>query len=399
MENKPFYIDSSVGLCKSYADLLRDAAAMRNIPNTYWSVEIYDIFTVLIAAICNDAEIALTQDSSIKSVDESVSLHAFTELSKLQSKITNSHCKIGMVTSGTTGRAKSISHSITTLTRSVRFGDRHREDIWGLAFQPTSFAGLQVFFQAICNGNTMVRLAGLDASVIHDAIERHAVTHISATPTMMRLMCSDGAVHAGVHQITTGGEVADKSLIRQIKSTFPNAAYGNIYASTECGTLLHSHGDAFMVPENLADRIKVIDGELAVHKSLLADSMKLETRDGFFATGDCVEVVANEPLTLRFTSRRGDWINVGGCKVNPHEVERMLVSMDGISDARVFGRKNSVTGNIVCCEIVRARGETISTADIRRCLEKMAASYMVPRIFEFVDVIGKTSTGKKSRSE
>ena len=123
----------------------------------------------MIAAICNDAEIALTQDSSIKSVDESVSLHAFTELSKLQSKITNSQCKIGMVTSGTTGRAKSISHSIQTLTRSVRFGDRHREDIWGLAFQPTSFAGLQVFFQAICNGNTIVRLAGLDASVVHDA--------------------------------------------------------------------------------------------------------------------------------------------------------------------------------------------------------------------------------------
>ena len=359
---------------------------------------------MLIAAVCCNAELALSQDCV------SDSEHSGTKLQKVASRlnlglsdiadtISLSTCKIGVFTSGTTGRPKLVQHRMETLIRSVRTGDRHQSDVWGLTYHPASFAGLQVFFQAVCNLNPLVRLTALDASAVHEAIHQQKVTHISATPTWMRLVCSDGVVHEDVRQITTGGEIAEHSLIDQVETTFPNATFRNIYASTETGSLFISDGDSFQVPENLADRIKVTDGLLVIHRSLLAESLRSEGQDEFFVTGDCVEVLSSEPLTLRFTARKNDWINVGGYKVNPYEIEQLLIAIDGIADARVFGRKNSVTGNIVCCEIVRSTKVEVTIADIRKRLEQFVAAYKIPRIVDFVDSIVRTQSGKKHRAE
>ena len=386
MENKLFYVDSSIGLRRSYDDLLQDAALITQIPNAYWSKNIYDLLTVLVAAICNDASLALTPNDSMEIQGvQRISSSSITGLSKLQSKITNSCCRLGVFTSGSTGRPKLIEHSIETLTRFVRRSDKHRDDIWGLVYHPSSFAGLQVFFQAIFNGNPLVRLLGLDAPSIHHAIECQGVTHISSTPTMMRLLCSDEVVHRRVRYITTGGEITERSLISRVQLTFPNARFRNIYASTESGSLLISDDDLFRVPDHLTDRIKVLDGQLAVHRSLLAESLRTDDQLDFFLTGDCVEVLSNEPLVLRFIARRDDWINVGGFKMNPKEIEIELLEIDGIAEARVFGRKNPVTGNIVCCEIVLAPGMQVTPAMIRKQLQGRLPSYKIPRVIDFLN--------------
>ncbi|HUP80242.1 MAG TPA: hypothetical protein VM260_16930, partial [Pirellula sp.] len=178
----------------------------------------------------------------------------------------------------------------------------------------------------------------------------------------------------------------------------PNAEYRNVYASTESGSLLISHGDSFQIPANLTDRVKVANGQLVIHRSLMAESLRGESQDEFFVTGDCVEVVSIEPLTLRITTRKNDWINVGGYKVNPYEIEALLVAVEGVADARVFGRKNSVTGNIVCCEIVRSAYAVVTIAAIRKRLEEFVPSYKIPRIFDFVKAIAKTHSGKKNRA-
>ena len=145
-----------------------------------------------------------------------------------------------------------------TLARSVRNTPHHQNDIWGLTYHPASFAGLQVVLQAISNSNPLIRLTGLQTSAVHVEIRREGITHISATPTWLRLMCSDGVVHNHVSNITTGGEIADRTLIDQARTWFPNATFRNIYASTESGSVLLSDGDLFRVPDNIADRKSVV---------------------------------------------------------------------------------------------------------------------------------------------
>jgi len=402
MSGRLFFIDRMAGIRKTYSDFAADVNAIRSVPNLYSADDQYRLITTLVAALCCNQDIALNQrlhSNSVYAESDLVPVQPNLQPSELWSSIATSTSNVGVFTSGTTGRAKLIQHRMETLARSVRKTPHHHDDVWGLTYHPATFAGLQVLLQALCNSNPIVRLSGLESSAVHDELQRTGITHISATPTWLRLICSDGVVQEHVTHITTGGEIADRTLIDLAQTTFPNAKFRNIYASTESGSVLQSDGDLFRVPGNLANKVKVVNGVLAIHRSLLAESIRGPDINDFFLTGDCVDIVSEGPLTIRFTARRSDWINVGGNKVNPHEIEKLLVSLEGILDARVYGRKNSVTGNIVCCEVVRSSGEAIMPKDIHQRLEKLVEPLMIPRIFEFVDSIDKTPTGKKSRAE
>ena len=402
MNDKLFFVDRSTGIRKTYAEFVLDVNAIRSVPNICAAGDQYTLLTTLVASLCSDQDIALSQNSSAYSeqIDPTLlPVQPILRQSELWNRIATSKSKIGLFTSGTTGRAKFIQHRMDSLIRSIRNTPHHQRDVWGLTYHPASFAGLQVVLQAICNSNPLFRLAGLDSELVHDEIQSMGITHISATPTWLRLICSDNIVHDGVTHITTGGEIVDRSLIDQAYARFPSAIFRNIYASTESGSVLLSDGDLFRVPANLADKVKVEDGILAIHRTLLAESMQSHDASEFYVTGDFVDVLTENPLTFLFTARRNDWINVGGNKVNSHEIERLLVAIDGVADARVFGRKSSVTGSIVCCEIVRSAGLSITQVDIRQAIEMQVESCMVPRFIGFVDAIDNTPTGKKDRSE
>jgi acyl-coenzyme A synthetase/AMP-(fatty) acid ligase len=308
-----------------------------------------------------------------------------------------SGCRVGLLTSGTTGQPKLIMHSLAALTRHVQVAAHHRSDRWGLAYHPTRFAGLQVFLQALANRNPLIRLYGLSPSEMHATIDQQQITHLSATPTLLRLLVSDSITHPHVQRVTVGGEVADQQLLQAVKATFPQAKFRNIYASTEVGALLSSDGDAFQVPETHQGLIQVIDGELAVHRQLLASSLQANMQADFYRTGDCVEVLQTQPLTFRVIARRSDIINVGGFKVNPLEVEALLTDMPEVAEAAVYGRTNSVTGSLVCCEVVLSAGKQLTTPQIVARLKPIVPAYKIPRIVQFVEHLSLTSTGKRQR--
>ena len=319
-------------------------------------------------------------------------------LDRLPSLILNSRSKIGIASSGTTGKPKWVHHRMDTLARSVIISPNHRDDVWGLAYSPDRFAGMQVFLQAICNRNTIVSLLGLPPDEIHAAIETYAITRLSATPTWFRLLVNGNIKHETVRSITVGGEVCHPSLLTELQRVFPNAKFRNIYASTEAGALFHSDADTFIVTEDRKGQLRVEDGQLWLHETLIAESLRGNCVDAFFPTGDEVEIVRESPLTLRVLARRSDWINVGGVKVNPHAVEDALLQIVGIREARVFAQKNSVVGNLVCAEIVLDKEVQYTVTDIRRSLSSQLDNYSIPRIIQFVDKIGISPSGKKGRT-
>lgn len=55
---------------------------------------------------------------------------------------------------------------------------------------------------------------------------------------------------------------------------------------------------------------------------------------------------------LRFLGRQTEIINVGGQKVYPAEVENVLLEMDNIADATVFGEPNALLGRVVVTRLV-----------------------------------------------
>ena len=69
-----------------------------------------------------------------------------------------SNSKLIMFTSGTTGVPKSIEHSMESLTRNIKIDTKFLNNVWGFAYNPTHMAGIQVFFQAFFNKNTIVKI-------------------------------------------------------------------------------------------------------------------------------------------------------------------------------------------------------------------------------------------------
>jgi len=427
-----FYVDPAAHTQIDYEQLERDVDALPSLPEVCVFSDCYTLFTTLLRAIDDHQPVTLVEyaeqrsqigplTASVPAPAESVSVngvgyaglkiatanHATPERPLEtrcmddyrwnQPALESSGCRVGLLTSGTTGQPKLIMHSLADLTRHVQTAPRHRSDRWGLAYHPTRFAGLQVFLQALANRNPLIRLFGLSPSEMHATIEQQQITHLSATPTLLRLLISDSITHPHVQRVTVGGEVADQQLLQAVKATFPHAKTRNIYASTEVGTLLSSDGDAFQVPETHQGLIQVIDGELAVHRQLLAASLQAKMQDDLYRTGDCVEVLQTQPLTFRFVARRSDIINVGGFKVNPLEVEALLTDMPEVAEAAVYGRTNSVTGSLVCCDVVLSAGKQLTTQQIVARLKPMIPAYKIPRIVQFVEHLSLTSTGKRQR--
>jgi acyl-coenzyme A synthetase/AMP-(fatty) acid ligase len=304
--------------------------------------------------------------------------------------------ELTLFSSGTTGTPKKITHTFKSITRFVSKKDRFSQDVWGVAYNPTHMAGLQVFFQALLNGNTMVRLFGLNCNSIYNEIESKKITNISATPTFYRMLLPCKLNFISVRNITFGGEKFVASLISQLKIVFPYAKIMNIYASSEAGTLFASNDDVFTLKKEYINLVKVENDELLLHESLLGDSdLGISV---WYKTGDIIEVICAEPLTFRFVTRKNGIINIGGYNVNPFEVEEIINNIEGVLNSLVYSKSNSILGTILCCDLILDTEKIISEKQIRTILQLKLQEYKIPRIFNFVNELNTTRTGKLKRN-
>ncbi len=405
-----FFIDSLRDVCISWQTLLERLATPRRYSSLCQSDDAYTIVEHIIVSMLAAEPIvlmdydmspeeqrAVLETSGLSIVEKDIQLTRFDSKDNLLAALREAspEWSITLFTSGTTGRPKRVSHSFASITRAVRRGEKHCDDVWGLAYNTTHMAGIQVIMQALVNGNSMVRLFGLSPEQVLSGINRYEVTNLSATPTFYRLLLGQSAVCPTVNRLTSGGEAFDAATLQRLQTIFPNAKITNVYASTEFGALFASEGRDFVVKNGLQHLIRVDDSELLVHKSLLGESMVVDGE--WYRTGDVVEVLREEPMTLRFVSRKTDMINVGGYKVNPAEVEDVFRQHDSVRDVRVYAKANSVVGHIVCAEVVRSTHE-LNESLLRSFLSERLQEFKVPRMIRFVDALSTTRSGKVKRS-
>lgn len=406
-----FYVDVSNGISKTWEDLINDINHFEAYSPICNSHDPYVIFLhIVISLIIGDEIVLLDSDLSQVEARHLIDVSAITHNSaavKRSSKIVDMsylrNClqnvspdwSISLYSSGTTGLPKRITHSFSSITRFVKQSNNHSTDIWGFAFNPTHIAGIQVFFQALMNGNTIIRLFGLSREEIFTSISLYSISNISATPTFYRLLLPIKGIFDSVIRLTSGGEKFDNKTISLLMLGFPNAKVTNVYASTEAGTLFASDGHEFSIKESIRNFVKIIDNELVIHCSLMGSSYDFG-KDWYF-TGDLVEIISENPLVFKFLSRKSDIINVGGYKVNPIEVEEALLEINDVNDVRVYGKFNSLLGNVICCEVVRSNLDLTETI-IRHQLLPRLQEFKIPRIINFVDSINTTRTGKKKRN-
>lgn len=393
----------------SYDDLLQSLNMSSEYCPLYKTSDIYSYFVNLIKALVASKPLVLLDsdlnpaeidgiDENLVNVKEKISPKSYKSMGEIVEDIQNSTSEITIFTSGTTGQPKKVLHTVATLTRSVRIGERYVGQIWAYAYNPTHMAGLQVFFQAFENLNTLVNVFNKQRSEVYELINKHNITHISATPTFYRLLLPFEQEYKTVVRVTLGGEKSDSHLYENIKKIFPEAKINNVYASTEAGSLFAAKGDCFQIPENIRDKFEVVDDELLIHKSLLGKSDSFKFEGDYYHSGDLIEWVDKESGLFRFKSRKNELINVGGYKVNPGEVENILLSIEGVKQVLVYGKANSILGNVLCADIQLEDGVALTDVEIKKALRSQLQDFKIPRRIKFVEQMSLTRTGKLKRS-
>lgn len=407
-----FFYDGSNEFAITYDEFYTLLSKKKKIHRYIFFKRTFDVIVEITSAMLNGVEVTVLDgdftEKELEYINVNVNnLNEFYEIDNLleinninnfndlvKQNLNKTYIKI--FTSGTTGKPKCFNHSLESLMRNIKVNISHRDDIWGLAYNITHFAGIQVLLQALMNGNTIIDLFADNAKNADRLLKRYKCTCLSATPTFFRNYIFTGEdKNFEIKAVTFGGEKFSNELIEKVKRKFPKSKIRNIYASTEVGSIFSGNNENFIIPDYLKNQIVISEqNHLLLHKSLISCNNQ---SDEWYDTNDIVKL--NEDGSFKILSRDSDFINVGGYKVNTLEVEEAILQVDGVLDTVVWGRDNSVIGKILVADVKLNRGcEKESTKrQIVQYLKENLQSFKIPRIINLVDDINKTRTGKKVR--
>lgn len=401
-----FLVDLPGGYSTSYEELLDQLRRQKGCNLVLRVNRLLPFYQHLILAMVNDLQVYLVdedfelppalQDKENTNVliNKEKTAKALQTWDTLQASLLQSKATLSLFTSGTTAVPKQINYPIGRLLRNIRIGSKYAAGRWAFCYHPAHMAGLQVFLQALLNHNLLVNFFGLEKALILDLLERFRISHISATPTFYRLLFPLEQVYRQVQGVSIGGERSSPKLHARLREAFPNAKLYNLFATTETGTLFASEGDYFTIPTAIQSKVKFVNNELLLHRDLLADPSVLGPEEEWYQTGDTV--IIDEKGRFQFAGRKKDTINVAGYRVKLIEIEEALDQIPGIQQYRVYGRKNALTGHIICCDVILLDPE-LSIPTIKSLLKEHLQAFKVPRIIKIVDEISLTHTGKIKR--
>jgi acyl-coenzyme A synthetase/AMP-(fatty) acid ligase len=322
-----------------------------------------------------------------------------------------------MLTSGTSGAPKIVSHTLEGLTGAIVADGpaRGAPPVWGTFYDIRRYGGLQILLRAIIGGGSMVLTEPGEA--ITDYVERlnaNDVTHISGTPSHWRkLLMSGSASGFSPRYVRLSGEIADQAVLDGLSRAFPEASIGHAYASTEAGVGfavndgLEGFPASMLGPNRDGVEMKVEGGSLRIRSTRTAhayvgrNAAALTDADGFVDTGDMIELRGDR---YYFVGRRGGIINIGGLKVHPEEIEAVINGCAEVRMSRARSRRSPITGSIVVADVILADGCEVSRGDEIRdriladCRARLP-SHKVPAMIRFVRSLDITAAGKLARHD
>jgi len=322
-----------------------------------------------------------------------------------------------LMTSGTTGVPKMVSHDLGSLTAAMQAqSPADGAVVWGTFYDIRRYGGLQIFLRAVVGGASFVLSSAGEPVADHLArLAEHRVTHLSGTPSQWRRALMNSAIRQiAPRYVRLSGEIADQAILDSLHSVFPQAAIGHAYATTEAGVGfdvndgLAGFPAAYVGPIRADVEMKLVDGSLRIRspgtsRGYLGTEQTLAGADGFVDTGDIVELRA---ARYHFVGRRGGIINVGGLKVHPEEIEAVINRHPQVRMSLVRRKQSPITGSLVVADVVLKSEQPSAGAqrielrdDILKLCRAALPRHKVPVAISFVPTLPVTATGKLVRRQ
>jgi long-chain acyl-CoA synthetase len=263
---------------------------------------------------------------------------------------------------------------------------------------------------------------GLDLPLVTRELRESAITVLPGVPAMFEMLAQLGSGgHAELSSLRaaySAGGPLPRSVFDAFERSF-GVRVSQLYGATEVGSVTYAdprdeHFDSASVGRAMAgvdvritagNDLSVAlptgqDGQVWIKAQSMFSGYLGEGAgpvvDGFFPTGDIgrIDVFGN----LAVTGRIKLLIDVGGLKVNPIEVEDVLMQHPGVGDCVVVALRQSETVlRLKAVVTARREGEKVDLDDLRRFARERLAGYKVPRLFEVRKSLPRTATGKLLR--
>lgn len=272
-----------------------------------------------------------------------------------------------LFSSGSTGKSKGILHDMSLLLAKFQ---KPRPALRTVALLLLDhIGGINTLLHTLANGGTLITPTGRTPGEVCAAVERHRAELLPASPTFLNLLLVAEAYQhydlSSLKLVTYGTEVMPEAILQRLRQALPGVTLAQTYGLSELGILRaksRSSDSLWVKVGGEGVETKVVDGLLWIRtQSAMLGYLNAPSpfdEEGWFNTGDRVQ---QDGEYLRILGRESDWINVGGVKVYPAEVESVLLEMENLLDATVYGENHPLTGQIVAARIRLAAPEELAS--------------------------------------
>jgi acyl-CoA synthetase (AMP-forming)/AMP-acid ligase II len=238
-----------------------------------------------------------------------------------------------------------------------------------------------------------------------DLANRHRCTVAPLIPMVFEHLANAG--HGSFETVRTflsAGAPLPASTSRKFRERFGRDIH-SFYGCSECGGITYDRRGAAVERGTVGTamdgvtlttstrRLVVRSGSVAA--GYLFDASTFEPfESGTFVTDDLVELREDGEVAL--TGRAGDLINTAGKKVNPREVEAVLLQIAGVSEAKVYGEAAGARGEVVAAAIVAT--PNVTREQVREFCRARLSLHKVPRIIKLIDEMPVDERGKVKRA-
>lgn len=372
----------------------------------------------LLRRICGDASSSMSPKWTMSVGIESIEL--WTTTWRFEAPANEATVQF---TSGTSGRSKIVA----------RTSDNIYDELDALASCPQLAEGATVcpvplfHTYGLVNGLLLPLFTGRPSILVEwfapntlvNTVRRYKPAVLIAVPTIYKALCDTYGPTAeeldSLRVCFSAGGPLSATVMAAFRERYGKRIHPQ-YGTTETGAIAADLSDTwpanaqsvgrplpgrkiFIVTPDTLDRADG-EGEIAVKSPattcgyLDAPSLSAKHfRDGHYFTGDVGRFEGDGELCL--LRRRLPTINVGGMKVDPQEVEDVLLTHDAIAECAVVAIQDGLSGEAVKAVIVS--DTPLSPEEVRRFARRYLAAYKVPRHIEFVAQLPRTPTGKVLR--
>lgn len=327
--------------------------------------------------------------------------------------------------SGSTGRPKQIGRSHKNLlfeldsfikTLSVTNEDRF------LGVAPFSHVNglMRSMMACISAGATLYPLPKFERRAAAEVVENNKISVFIAVPFMFTMLAQTNfrkrPDFSSLRLCVSASAPMPKKLNQEFYGSF-GIYVRQLYGSTETGTIsVNLSTDVQHSLESVGTPISGVEvevftddgrvaktdeiGEFAVKSPAaikgydgLEDANKEVFQNGYFFTGDLG--IRDREGHLYLVGRKKFFINKGGYKINPHDIEQLLESHPKVEEAVVVGAPTSYGDERVKAVIVLK--EPCREEEIIEYCQGKIADFKIPSVIEFRESLPKSPTGKIRR--